>query len=332
MSRSSVTDSLRRSALLIAVLALSSLGAAAQGPPVKLEILGAQILDSTNCVNPCDGILLVWGRNLGGAAPSVKLFIPPAEQVLNVVAFDPAAQKLEAELPVGTLAVPGTLLLTVSSGPAPGQTDVFDVDFPYIDHLFVGSVAAFAMELPPTGWLECNGQEVSRTSYARLFQRIGTAFGAGDGATTFNLPDLRGQFIRGWAHGSNVDPYRDSREAPAPGGASGDRVGSHQWWLLGSHSHPITDSTGSSHHHSSHQHNVYKASGPAELNPLVPRKEGILLGLVHSNSTPLDTSENEVGQAAGSQDHNHEGIAGWRGREYNDSRPVNTNLMFCIKY
>lgn len=54
----------------------------------------------------------------------------------------------------------------------------------------VGSVSAYAGETVPTNWLRCDGQEVSRTEYSELFNAIGTTYGAGDGSTTFNLPDL----------------------------------------------------------------------------------------------------------------------------------------------
>ena len=54
----------------------------------------------------------------------------------------------------------------------------------------VGSVSAYAGENIPTNWLRCDGQEVSRTEYAELFNAIGTTYGTGDGSTTFNLPDL----------------------------------------------------------------------------------------------------------------------------------------------
>lgn len=107
----------------------------------------------------------------------------------------------------------------------------------YIDNLFVGSIAAFAMEQPPDGWLECNGQALDRTVYARLFSRIGTTFGKGDSATTFNIPDLRGRFVRGWSHGSGEDPDRNSRTEMASGGATGDRVGSKQGDQFAAHAH-----------------------------------------------------------------------------------------------
>lgn len=60
----------------------------------------------------------------------------------------------------------------------------------------------------PAGFLEENGSAISRTTYAALFAVIGTTFGVGDGSTTFNLPDSRGYFVRGWDHGAGVDTGR----------------------------------------------------------------------------------------------------------------------------
>lgn len=71
-----------------------------------------------------------------------------------------------------------------------------------------GAVMAFAQNTAPTGWLKANGALVSRTTYAALFAAIGTTYGAGDGATTFKLPDLRGEFARGWDDGRGVDTGR----------------------------------------------------------------------------------------------------------------------------
>jgi len=70
-----------------------------------------------------------------------------------------------------------------------------------------GMVAAFAMSTAPTGWLECAGQSVLRADYAALFTAIGTTWGSVD-ATHFTLPDLRGEFIRGWDHGKGTDSGR----------------------------------------------------------------------------------------------------------------------------
>lgn len=71
-----------------------------------------------------------------------------------------------------------------------------------------GTVIWFAANTAPTGYLKANGANVSRTTYASLFAVIGTTFGAGDGSTTFGLPDLRGEFIRGWDDGRGVDSGR----------------------------------------------------------------------------------------------------------------------------
>jgi microcystin-dependent protein len=71
-----------------------------------------------------------------------------------------------------------------------------------------GTVITVAMNTAPTGYLKANGAVVSRSTYAALFAAIGTTFGAGNGSTTFALPDLRGEFIRGWDDGRGVDSGR----------------------------------------------------------------------------------------------------------------------------
>lgn len=81
-----------------------------------------------------------------------------------------------------------------------------------------GSVYTFAGATVPTGWLKCNGAQLSRTTYAALFAVIGTTYGAGDGSTTFALPDLRGEFVRGVDDGRGVDAGR------ALGSKQGDAI------------------------------------------------------------------------------------------------------------
>lgn len=71
-----------------------------------------------------------------------------------------------------------------------------------------GMIGYFARTTAPPGFLKANGAAYSRTIYARLFSAIGTTFGAGDGSTTFNVPDLRAEFIRGWDDGRGVDSGR----------------------------------------------------------------------------------------------------------------------------
>lgn len=71
-----------------------------------------------------------------------------------------------------------------------------------------GSVITYAVSTPPAGFLECNGAAISRTTYTNLFSTISTTFGIGDGVTTFNIPDLRGEFVRGFDNGRGIDPAR----------------------------------------------------------------------------------------------------------------------------
>lgn len=93
-----------------------------------------------------------------------------------------------------------------------------------------GTIIHVCMNTPPTGFLKANGDAVSRTTYANLFAAIGTTFGAGDGTTTFTLPDLRGQFVRGWADNGNVD--------------TGRTFGSTQTDTMQGHYHNFSGSTG----------------------------------------------------------------------------------------
>jgi microcystin-dependent protein len=60
-----------------------------------------------------------------------------------------------------------------------------------------GMIVEFAFGTVPTGFLECDGTAVSRTTYATLFSKVGTTFGAGNGSTTFNVPDIRRRVVMG---------------------------------------------------------------------------------------------------------------------------------------
>ena len=85
-----------------------------------------------------------------------------------------------------------------------------------------GSILAFGGEAIPPNYLLCNGQALSRANFPELFAAIGTSWGAGNGSTTFNLPDLRGRFQRG-AHAVALDPTLNR----SVGSAQGEEVGSH---------------------------------------------------------------------------------------------------------
>lgn len=108
------------------------------------------------------------------------------------------------------------------------------------DGTYVGEIRSFATEVPPSGWRECNGSSLDIATHQQLFNVIGTRFGS-TGPTSFQIPDLRGTFARGWNHGKNASnssgtiPLYDSDASARslPGGAPAypdgtDHVGTYE--------------------------------------------------------------------------------------------------------
>lgn len=93
-----------------------------------------------------------------------------------------------------------------------------------------GQIGWFGTDSAPSGWLKCDGSNVSRTTYADLFAAISTRWGVGDGSTTFRLPELRGEFVRGWDDGRGVD--------------SGRNLGTFQDEALKAHNHTLPSAMG----------------------------------------------------------------------------------------
>jgi len=98
--------------------------------------------------------------------------------------------------------------------------------------ILVGMIAPFGMSSVPTGWLACDGSAVSRTTYADLFTAIGTTWGAGDGSSTFALPDLEGAFLRGTGgHGTHqmaTEGGSDHFTGPNVGSFEDDQMQDHK--------------------------------------------------------------------------------------------------------
>lgn len=162
-----------------------------------------------------------------------------------------------------------------------------------------GTIFFFAGNTAPTGALKANGALLSRTTYAKLFAAIGTVHGAGDGATTFGLPDLRGEFLRGWDDGRGVD--------------SGRLFGSAQAGAMLNHTH-----SGTTNVDGSHQHNAIAASGgggattiPAQPGAAIPNNQMIQFGGAHSHA--FTTGNPNTGGGT-------------------ETRPRNIALLPCIKY
>jgi len=102
----------------------------------------------------------------------------------------------------------------------------------------VGEIITFAGTTCPTFSLEANGAAISRSTYSSLFSALSTLYGTGDGSTTFNLPDYRGYFLRGWDHAAGNDPNAASR-TNAGGGTTGDNVGTKQADAFEAHTHSL---------------------------------------------------------------------------------------------
>ena len=225
-----------------------------------------------------------------------------------------------------------------------------------------GTVLPFAGANAPAGFLLCDGSAVSRTEYAELFAVIGTTWGAGNGSTTFNLPDLRGVFLRGVDGGRGFDPGRV--------------LGSLQQDDLKSHTHTGTTSQAGSHTHSastgsagSHSHSAGSFAVQVPSN-VVPRDgwgtSGGNIGSVASGrlvvgsgnwesaetleslraaggnmSLPLQ-SRNISGSSASAGDHTHSVTVGSAGNHTHtftteaaggsETRPKNAAVNFIIRY
>ena len=112
----------------------------------------------------------------------------------------------------------------------------------------VGSIKMYAGSNTPTKWLKCEGQAVSRTTYSKLFDAIGTTYGAGDGSTTFNVPDFRGRVGVGVGMGTAT-----GATAHSLGQTDGSETVTLTVDQMPSHTH-----IQNSHNHSqnSHKHNI----------------------------------------------------------------------------
>lgn len=173
--------------------------------------------------------------------------------------------------------------------------DAVNVTLDTAPQLPAGAVTAFAMSTVPTGWLECDGSAISRTTYLALFRAIGTTYGAGDGSTTFNVPDLRGIFIRGWSHGASVD--------------SGRAIGTLQQDDFESHTHVFAGDALGTHAHTFPTYNTQ-----FDTANTIKAGSGVANGTATSSAvsagTPSGTNQNTGGT---------------------ETRPVNLALMYCIK-
>jgi microcystin-dependent protein len=175
-----------------------------------------------------------------------------------------------------------------------------------------GMVQVFAMLIAPPGWIACHGTAQPRVFYADLFAAIGTTYGVGDGSTTFNVPDLRGYFVRGFSNGTAIDPGRVFGTTQAPDNAP--------------HTHTV-DLTGGSHTHTAqtagvHQHGLIAATvGTVVTESGGSRPEPV-------TSTLVTNAAGEHTHVIDASTHTHTGTTGSEGVE---ARPINVTMLYCIK-
>jgi len=182
-----------------------------------------------------------------------------------------------------------------------------------------GMKGEFFTETAPDGWLECNGAAVSRTTYSRLFAAIGTMYGAGDGSTTFNLPNTQGLFSRHKDGGSGVDPDAAFRTDRGDG-TVGDAVGTKQLDETKEHLHNVASVTGTTSSDGSHTHSFSTSSDPD------PGGGSYVSTDFRSYSSYNTSSDGSHGHSVTVNAHSTENTGG------NETRSKNISLLWCIKY
>jgi len=149
----------------------------------------------------------------GSADVSIAVDVVSADVSASCTGNAASATKLETARNINGVAFDGTKDITIKAESDGGNADTVDgkhaSDFVAAGYgVPVGTVIYVATQTAPEGWLKADGSAISRTDYADLFAAVGTIFGAGDGSMTFNLPDLRGEFVRGFDDGRGVDSGR----------------------------------------------------------------------------------------------------------------------------
>jgi microcystin-dependent protein len=175
-------------------------------------------------------------------------------------------------------------------------------------------------------WLICDGRSLRKTDYPKLAQIIETSWGEGDNKpNTFNLPDLRGVFLRGVSNNTNDDPDRDKRIERKPGGNTGDKVGSYQEDKFQDHGHQATIADNSGIH--GHPIDITRTSISGSNNT-----KDVEEGRDKYNSDP-GLGSISANTRAGSGGHSHEVSVTLpnSGNHGSESRPKNVSVYYIIR-
>ena len=271
--------------------------------------------------NDTDTGMFRSGANTIGFATSGTARVSVSDAGLDVVNGLPIRLQDSSGSPFVSLKSPsslsGNIALTLPSAITNGgflQTDSSgNLSFQIVNGVPSGAVFCVAVASVPTGYLECNGAAVSRTTYAALFAFIGTSYGAGNGSSTFNLPDLRGEFIRGFDNGRGVD--------------SGRSVASSQGSQNDSHNHSvsITTSTTSLTGTITKISETYASGGGGATGVFTKG------GSAQASNTPSRVDSSPAGSVSMDASHNHSVSGNTANQGGNESRPRNIAMMYIIK-
>ena len=203
-----------------------------------------------------------------------------------------------------------------------------------------GTVIQFAGDNAPGGYLECDGMLLSRSTYPNLFSAIGTRYGSTT-TSNFRIPDLRGQFVRGWDRGRGLDNNRS--------------MGSSQSGQVQAHSHSGSTNNGGYHSHSGvtnsggyHSHSGITNNGVYHTHSGSTSTNGEHRHGIQHNTTDTSRGGNDTGGTgrpvnytdfAGAHNHSlningngsHRHSFTTNNTGGNETRPTNVALMYCIK-
>ena len=263
-------------------------------------------------------------NNTLGFATSGALRFSVSDSGLDVINGLPIRLQDSSGSPFVSLKSPsslsGNIALTLPSSITNGgflQTDGSgNLSFSIVEGVPSGSVFCMAVVSIPTGYLECNGAAVSRSTYSALFAIIGVNYGSGDGSSTFNVPDLRGEFVRGVDRGRGVDSGRNV--ATSQGGQNVSH--NHSLSASGTTSNPSPTLTGDVRRISE----GYRAQGTASG---VFTKE-----LDGNNSITGSSSTSPVAGFSMDATHTHTvTVSGTSGSQGDEARPRNVAMLYIIK-
>ncbi len=217
-------------------------------------------------------------------------------------------------------ALSGNVALTLPASITNGgflQTDGSgNLSFQIVAGVPTSAVFCVAVATVPTGYLECNGAAVSRTTYSALFAIIGTNYGTGNGSSTFNLPDLRGEFIRGFDNGKGTD--------------SGRSIASSQSAQNASHNHSISLSGTTS--TASLTGSITKISETFQSGGGTASGVFTKTGGVNAGNTPSRVDSSPAAGVDLNASHNHTfSASGTSGSQGSEARPRNIAMMYIIK-